>query len=174
MLKLIGTFLVAAAITASFSTQQRLPPVAKEIQSLAPFLGVWKGEIAAGPNGELKGPATMTFDKILDGVYVQMNLTHELPGPIIVRGQTTFSWNPKSAKYQSFTFGNGGMEDPTRPREEMGALTGKTLKMEGKMQGFAYYQSYTIQADNSLKYEFGMNTDGKWTIVGSAVLKKAS
>lgn len=173
-MKFFCILLAIGAVSAALSLQQRMPPVAKEIENLSPFLGVWKGEIAAGPNGELKGPASMAFEKILDGVYIQMSLIHELPGPIIVRGQTTFAWNPKTAKYQSFTFGNGGMEDPSRPREETGTLREQTLRMEGKMQGFAYYQSYKLQEDGRLKYEFGMESGGKWNVVGSALLTKAS
>jgi len=161
-------FILAVASFAQFK-----PAVPKEIQALAPFAGTWKGVIGSEATPQTSGPATITISPILDGVYVQLDLLHELPGPIIVRGQTTFAWNPKTSKIQSFTFGNGGMEDPSRPREESGTIKDGVLKMEGKMGGAAYYQSYRLLPDGKLKYEFGFEANGKFAVVGGGTLTKS-
>lgn len=163
---------VIVAIT-GYATQQFMPAVPKEIEALYPMIGEWKGTIGAESMPQISGPATIKIAKILDGVYLQLELLHELPGPILVKGQTTFAWNEKTKKIQSFTFGNGGMEDPSRPREEIGEFKDGALTMEGKMSGLSYRQTYLILPDGTLKYEFGMVEAGKMQSMGSGILKKS-
>lgn len=169
---LMSTFAVLALAT-GFAAQQFKPAIPKEIEALYPMVGEWKGHIGSESMPQISGPATIKITKILDGVYLQLELLHELPGPILVKGQTTFAWNDKSKKVQSFTWGNGGMEDPSRPREEFGVYKDGALTMEGRMNGMAYQQVYRVLPDGTLKYEFGMMQDGKLQPMGGGILKKS-
>lgn len=173
MFKPFLSILAVFAVSAGFAGQQFKPAIPKEIEALYPMVGEWKGTIGSEAMPQITGPATIRISKILDGVYLQLDLLHELPGPILVKGQTTFAWNDKSKKVQSFTFGNGGMEDPSRPREELGEFKAGILTMEGKMSGMEYRQIYQLMPDGTLKYEFGMMQGGKLQPMGGGVLKKS-
>lgn len=174
MKNLITILILIAVSMLAHSQHKPIPP--PELLAFDAFVGEWSGEMGLGPAGpqQMKGIATLKFEKILDGLYIQMTLTHDLPGVGVVRGHTIYAWDPKEKKIRSHTFANGGMSDPSRPRSETGELLAGKLVMSSDGYKPAYVQTLYIQQDGTMKFGFQMDMhgNGKLSDIGGGILRK--
>lgn len=148
-------------------------PKSAEMAALEFLSGTWKGDVTLFMGDKpLSGPATWTILPAMDGLYLQIEVSHELKPYGTVRGLSMLFFDKSAKGYRSLTFSN----DPAsvgKPREERMNLQGKKLIAEGESSGVKFRQEFDLAEPGLLRYRLVSTSGGKETVMASGELKKA-
>jgi uncharacterized protein DUF1579 len=156
------------AVTAS--AQAPAPPKpAPEMAQLKFFEGRWTcaGEVQATPMGPAgKMTATVKIEDDLGGFWQSGNVKGMAPGMPPMEGKFHTTWDPGAKSYVMFWVDSmGGWSRSTAP-----GWTGEKLVYTGEGaiagQKFAGRDTFTRNADGSLRHTWEMQIEGKWMPVG--------
>lgn len=155
-------------------SQAPAPPA--EMNQLKPFHGTWSGDVQIKPPGSpgFGGPATWKISPVIDGLYVQIELAHEIKGMGVVRGTTMLNWDQEAGKFRSFTFSNNPAE-LGKPRNELVTLKGSVLEypLADGGGGIQFGQSFEVLPNGRMKFVMRMVHGGKETLIANGELTKS-
>jgi hypothetical protein len=150
------------------------PEIPREMGALKAFQGTWKGDVQITPPGEkaFGGPAMWTITPVVGGLYMQIEVEHDLKAMGVVRGLSLVTWDKTAGKYLSFTFSNNPAE-VGKPRAEFVTLTGKKLDYLAAGPGAGLGQTFEIGEDGKMQYKLRLIEGEKEMIIAQGTLKKS-
>lgn len=163
-------------LVAGVSALQNPPQPPAELKELAWLAGTWSGKVQIQPPGgkPFGETARWKVTPVLDGRYLQMDLTHDV-GPLgTVRGISMLGWDAKAKAYAMFTFSNSPT-DGAAPRVETVTWDGNALETEVTAGGVSYRQSFRRVVDSAMDYQLQAKVEGKWvTFASGRIVREAA
>lgn len=158
----------------------QMPPAepSKEMQAAAKMAGTWVGTLKMyGPGTEtpMEVKCTMTYTPKLGGMFMESNVSYEIPGFGTMTGIEMFTYDAEAGLYRSWWY------DATSatPMVFSGKMEGKTLTMTseakvvmGMEDPQVMRQVITHTSDTEIEFRLSMQMGNDWSPIFEGTFKK--